>query len=274
MNASSVLRRPAPPRFRVHETYVHAVNPASVGELIADYLEDGGVHQIVTANMDFLRIAREQPAFNDVINSARLTVPDGRPLVWMARYLGFSDCDRVTGPDVMEAAARLSAERGYRLFLLGGAAGVADLAKEALEALVPGVQICGTYSPPASDYPFPAALDAEVSERVLAARPDVLFVGFGCPKQDLWIRDHMDQLGVSLSVGIGGSYNFFSGLVPRAPLRLQRWGLEWVYRLYREPRRLWRRYLLEDIPFAVRVVAAEAQRRAGLRRTPVISIDT
>jgi N-acetylglucosaminyldiphosphoundecaprenol N-acetyl-beta-D-mannosaminyltransferase len=261
---------PAPSRFRVLDTAVHAVNRDSVAAILARYLDEGRPRQVVTVNVDFLRQASASPWFSDLINDADLVVPDGRPLVWMARRLGFEDCDRVTGPDVMEVCAELSAARGYRLFLLGDALGVAAQAQAALEAAYPGVEICGAYSPPPAAYPFPPEVEDEINNRIEAARPDVVFVAFGCPKQELWIRDHIEALGVTVAVGVGGSFSFFAGTMPRAPLSFQRLGLEWTYRLYREPRRLWRRYLRHDLPFVFRLGALAVGRRMGLVRRPVI----
>jgi N-acetylglucosaminyldiphosphoundecaprenol N-acetyl-beta-D-mannosaminyltransferase len=228
---------------------------------------------MVTVNVDFLRIAEADPALKSVINTSDLAVPDGTPLVWLSRCVGIRDCERVTGPELIEAAAFLSAERGIKLFFLGGTPDAAEGAKRDLEYRHAGVNICGVYSPPEAAYPFPAELDREICDRVRAAQPDVLFVGFGCPKQDYWIRDHMEELGVPVSVGIGGSFNFLSGRVARAPTKLQHLGLEWVYRLWREPRRLWRRYLLHDLPFVLRLAAAEVLAGSLSRRRPGLSLE-
>jgi N-acetylglucosaminyldiphosphoundecaprenol N-acetyl-beta-D-mannosaminyltransferase len=242
-------------------------------ETLRAFLQQGEPRQIVTVNLDFLRQAQRLPQFNHVLNEADLAVPDGQPLVWMARYLDHANCERVTGPDVIDAGARLSAETGKSIFLLGGEPGAAERAKAVLEQRYAGVRISGVYAPPLHDYPFPKEVDEDIKARIRAAAADMLFVAFGCPKQDFWIYDHLKELGVSIAVGIGGSFNFLGGLVPRAPSRLQHLGLEWVYRLYREPRRLWRRYLVHDLPFALRLLAAEAGRRIGLFRRPVLSRD-
>jgi len=262
------------PRFRVLSTLVHAVDRDASAAFLARCLEDRRPHQIVTVNVDFLRLAQSSAAFSAVINGADLAVPDGKPLVLMARYLGLSACERVTGIDLIETAARLSMEHGHSIFLLGGAEGVAEQAKQALEAGFPGAQICGAYSPPPAAYPFPPDLDAEITRRVKAARPDVLFVGFGCPKQDLWIHDHLEALDVPVSVGIGGSFSFLAGLLPRAPLALQRLGLEWLFRLYQEPGRLGRRYLREDLPFVLRLVRLEIGRRLRAGGDPILEVET
>ena len=258
--------------FGIFGTYVHGVNRRAARSILAQFIEAGEPRQLVTVNIDFLRIAESVPALKAVINTSALAVPDGKPLVWLARCVGLRDCERVTGPDLIEAAAALSVEQGTRLFFLGGTAEAAEGAKRALESRHPGLQVCGMFAPPEASYPFPEELDHEICDRIREAKPDVLFVAFGCPKQDLWIRDHLQELGVPVSVGIGGSFNFLSGRVSRAPTKLQHLGLEWVYRLWREPRRLWRRYLLHDLPFVLRLAVAEVMAGYPSRRQPGLSL--
>jgi N-acetylglucosaminyldiphosphoundecaprenol N-acetyl-beta-D-mannosaminyltransferase len=244
-------------RFSVQGTFVHATTLDATTNTIERYLEERQPRQIVTVNVDFLTIAESLPEMKEVINRSSLAVTDGAPLVWIARYLGFRHCQRITGPDLMEAAARLSAKAGIRIFLLGGSNGAGEATRRVLEERYPGVLISGCYAPPESNYPFPPELDQDICNRIRDCRPDVLFVAFGCPKQDFWIRDHLDELGVPVCAGIGGSFNFFAGSTPRAPRWMQRSGLEWVYRLGLEPRRLWRRYLLRDLPFVLQLAWSE-----------------
>jgi N-acetylglucosaminyldiphosphoundecaprenol N-acetyl-beta-D-mannosaminyltransferase len=253
-------------RFGILGTYIHGANRRIARRVLHAFVQEGEPRQLVTVNVDFLRIAETMPRLKDVINTADLAVPDGTPLVWMARYLGLKDCERVTGPDLIEAAAALSVDQGIKLFFLGGSPGAAEGARRVIEERFPGVHICGLMSPPEASYPFPQDLDDAICESIRQAQPDVLFVGFGCPKQDLWIRDHLQELRVPVSVGIGGSFNFLSGHVSRAPAKLQHLGLEWVYRLWQEPRRLWRRYLVHDLPFVARLAMTELAARVGLGR--------
>jgi N-acetylglucosaminyldiphosphoundecaprenol N-acetyl-beta-D-mannosaminyltransferase len=260
-------------RFGVFETFVHAVDRDTVSQLLLQFVRDGRPRQLVTVNVDFLRLAHRLPRLRDVINRADLSVADGVPLLWLARLLGLKHCERITGPDVIELAAALSAEHGIKLYLLGGTQSALDGAKAALENAFPGVQVCGMHAPPVADYPFPSELDNDVCERIKQASPDVLFVGYGCPKQDFWIEDHLEELGVPVSVGIGGSFNFLAGEVRRAPGFFQRNGLEWLYRLWAEPRRLWRRYLAQDMPFMLRLVATEAKARFMRRKTRALTLE-
>jgi N-acetylglucosaminyldiphosphoundecaprenol N-acetyl-beta-D-mannosaminyltransferase len=204
--------------------------------------------------MDFIRLAREDPAFRAAVNGADLVVPDGVPVLWAARLLRQPLGERVTGVDLVEQGAALAAARGYRVFLLGAAPGVADAAAAALTRRHPGLCIAGTYAPPIG--PFSAEENARMVAAVRAARPHLLFVAFGAPRQELWIRAHLDELEVPVCVGVGGTFNFLSGAVPRAPRWMRRAGLEWAHRLAHEPGRLWRRYLVHDLPVFLRLLGA------------------
>jgi N-acetylglucosaminyldiphosphoundecaprenol N-acetyl-beta-D-mannosaminyltransferase len=249
------------------------VNRGVARDVLARLVAARAGSQIVTVNVDFLAVSRRHDKFQSIINSADLTVMDGKPLVWVARYLGIKDCERITGPDMIEAAAELSVRDGVRIFLLGGSDEAAQGTRKVLEAKFPGVKICGVFAPPPASYPFPAELDEEICQRIAAAQPDVVFVGFGAPKQELWIHDHVKDLNIPVAVGIGGSFNFFAGSVSRAPEFLQRIGLEWSYRLWKEPSRLWRRYVLQDVPFVLRVLAIEALSRLRVARNPALKVE-
>lgn len=215
-------------------------------------VEAGRPHQIVTVNLDFLRLAQRDPPFQAVLNAAALAVADGAPLVWASRLLGLPLPARVTGVDLVEAAAALAARRGWRIYLLGAAPGVAAAAAAALQQRHAGLQVAGTYSPP-----FGAASAAEEARMVgaiVAAQPAFLFVAFGAPRQDRWIHKQLPALAVPVCMGVGGSFDLIAGRIPRAPGWMQRAGLEWLYRLRQEPGRLWRRYLLDDLPVFVRLL--------------------
>jgi len=215
-------------------------------------LTSGRPHQVVTANLDFLAIARKNADFAQILAAADLVVCDGKPLQWAAGMK-----TRVTGNDIVLQTARLSAERGYRLFLLGAYPGVADRAAQRLRELAPGVVIAGTYAPPR--WPFTPEQDAEIVAAIQAARPHALFVALGAPRQDEWIARH-PELGAPVSVGVGGAFNFLAGETRRAPLWMQRMGLEWAHRLISEPARLWRRYLIDDLPLAVQLLLRRHRR--------------
>lgn len=246
------------------DVQVHRVTLAGVRDRLDQFVRSGHPHQIVTVNMDFVRLARDEPEFCRTVNSAALAVPDGVPVLWAARLLGTPLLDRVTGVDIVEHGAALAAEQGYRIYLLGAEPGVAEAAAAELRHRYPTLTIAGCYSPPVG--PFSAEEEAAMIERIRAARPEMLFVAFGAPRQDVWINRHLETLDVPVCVGVGGTFNFLAGRVPRAPAWMQRHGLEWAYRLSREPRRLWRRYLIEDLPVFLRIVGIRLAPAASLRR--------
>ncbi len=238
---------------------VDNVTTAEALELMARFVAEGWPHQVVTVNPEFVMEAQRNPEFRVVLHEAHLALPDGAGLLWASRLLGRPLRERVTGSDTLPLLARMAAQRGYRLYFLGAAPGVAEKAADVLRAAHPGLQIVGTYAgSPARDEE-----DAIVA-RVVAARPDFLFVAYGAPRQDLWIHRNLARLGVPVCMGVGGTFDFIAGVAVRAPLWMRRVGLEWLHRLWREPWR-WRRMLA--LPrFALAVVGqalASAFRRDG-----------
>jgi len=200
-------------------------------------IDAGGPHQIVTVNPEFVVIAQNDPEFKGVLDAADLALPDGFGLLWAARFKGRPLQERVTGTDTVEHLASLAARRGFRLFLLGGREGVAKATAAILESKYAGLSIAGTYE----GSPAPAE-DQIILERIQAARPQILLVAYGAPQQDKWIHRNLPKLGDLVAMGVGGAFDFLSGRVKRAPAWMQNAGLEWLYRLAREPWR-WRRIL-------------------------------
>jgi len=202
--------------------------------------------QIITVNPEFVMAAQHNSDFRIAINEAVLVLPDGIGVVWAARFMGRPVPGRITGTDTLPALAQRCAAASYSLYLLGAAPGIAEAAGARLQQLAPGLEIAGTYA----GSPAPDEEDA-IIERIRVARADVLCVAFGSPAQDLWIRRNLSRLPVAVAMGVGGAYDFLSGRQRRAPRIMQSLGLEWLYRLYREPWR-WRRMLA--LPrFAVKV---------------------
>jgi N-acetylglucosaminyldiphosphoundecaprenol N-acetyl-beta-D-mannosaminyltransferase len=224
-------------------------------EMIAQHRAAGSqlpCRQVVTVNPEFVMAAQHNPAFCQAINAAALVVADGIGIVWAARYLKAPLPERITGVDTLVALAERCAAQGYRIYLLGAAPGIAEEAAARLQQQAPGLQIAGTYA----GSPAPAE-EEEILKRLLAARADVLCVAYGAPAQDLWIYRNLSRLPAALAVGVGGAYDFISGRQQRAPRLMQRLGIEWLYRLYREPWR-WRRMLA--LPrFACKVIVRGGQ---------------
>jgi N-acetylglucosaminyldiphosphoundecaprenol N-acetyl-beta-D-mannosaminyltransferase len=240
--------------------------PAAVAR-IERFLCSSSAHQIVTVNLDFLSIAQRNRAFRETINGADLAVADGMPLVWMSRLQGEPLAERVTGLALVDESCRLAVEMDEGVFFLGAAPGVAEAAGRALATRFPGLRIAGAYAPPFG--PLSAAEDERILAMIREAGPGIVFVALGAPLQDLWIRAHLDQLDVRLAMGVGCAFDILAGAVKRAPGWMQQAGLEWSYRLLQEPRRLWRRYLIDDIPMFGRLALASLRRdRPGMARLP------
>lgn len=208
--------------------------------------------QVVTLNPEMLMRARTQPGLRALICAAEYVVADGVGILWAARMLGTPLPERVTGVELTRSLAQRAAERGYRLFLLGAAPGVAEEAAGRLERDFPGLRIAGTLSgTPRREG------DEEAIARIQAARADIVLVAYGSPAQEYWIARVRERLGAAVAVGVGGTFDFLAGRVPRAPQWMRQRGLEWLYRLWREPWR-WQRMLA--LPRFVLVVAVAARR--------------
>lgn len=217
---------------------------------------------LATANLDFAAQASRDVELQRILLEAELVLCDGTPLIWASRWLGAPLRERVAGSDLMPVLAAHAARQGYRLFLLGADNVTLATAKQRLESDNPGLQICGTFSPPVA-----RLLDLDhddILRRIHEAQPHILLVAFGCPKQEKWIYMNLPRLRVPVSVGVGGTFDMVAGNVRRAPVWMRKSGVEWIFRLIQEPRRLFSRYMF-DLWFFVH--ALRRQRRV-LTRAP------
>lgn len=237
-------------RFTLLGVPIDVVDLPGAVERIAELMASGGPHQVVTVNPEFLVAARCRPAFAAVLRRAALATPDGSGVVLAARLRGVRLAGRVTGSDLLPLLARRAAAEGWRLFLLGAAPGVAERAAAALQAQAPGLTIAGCFAGSPSPADEPAIL-----ARLRAARPDLLLVAYGAPAQDLWLARNLARTPARAGIGVGGTFDFLAGVKPRAPARLRRAGLEWLYRLWREPQRA--RRILAAVPVFALLVAQE-----------------
>ena len=201
--------------------------------------------------------ARRSPGLRRVFNRAGMVTSDGMPLVWVLRRGGFPDATRVYGPDLMLAALEHSQRSGRRHFFYGGQEGVAAALADAMRRRFPGLQIAGTCSPPVGS--VEALASAEAAVLINEARPDVVWVGISTPKQERWMAAMRDRLEAPVLIGVGAAFDFHTGGVKQAPAWMRRRGLEWLYRLLREPRRLWHRYLVNN-PWFIFELALQASR--------------
>jgi len=234
---------------------VDAVTTAEALDIMERFVQEGRPRQVVTVNPEFVMAAQTNEAFRRVLDAAALALPDGIGLLWAARLLGRRLPERVAGSDLVPRLAERAAAHGWRLFLLGAAPGVAEQAAARLVARCPGLTVVGTYAGSPA-----VAEEDDIVARVRAARPDLLFVAYGAPAQDLWIARNLQRLGVPVCMGVGGALDFIAGVRKRAAAWVQRLGLEWLYRLLQEPWR-WRRQLA--LPRFVLAILRERMRGKG-----------
>lgn len=201
---------------------------------------------VLTPNVDHLVQLERGGPLCDVYKEADLIVADGKPLIWISQWYGTPIKEKISGSDLFPRLCDMAAKKGYTMFFLGAMEGVAAKAAENLQARFPGLKVTGTYSPPYGFEKDEAEL-GKIRDMIHAAAPDILIVGLGCPKQELFIYHHRKELGVPLSLGLGASLDFEAGNVKRAPAWMSDHGLEWVFRITQDPKRLAKRYLIDDM---------------------------
>lgn len=218
------------------------------GRIIEHAVANGSPEYVVTPNAQHISHFQKDDHFREIYSNAFLVVPDGVSLLWAAKLLKASLKGRVNGTDLLERLCAIAAEKGLKVFFLGGRLGAAEKAKETLQARHPHLEVVGTHCPP---YDFESNLEelALINSKILAAAPHLLFVGLGAPKQEYWIHANYQKLKVPISIGIGVSFELVANIVKRAPPWMQKMGLEWFFRLIVEPRRLWRRYITSNSQF-------------------------
>ena len=203
-----------------------------------------GVHGVMECQRD--------PGLQAIHNAAGLVTPDGMPLVWMSHALGFRHVERVYGPDLMRLMTARSAERGYRNYYYGGGKCTVERLTEVLIRTHPGLEVVGAFSPPYR--PMTTEEDEKLVKMINAARPDIIWVGLGTPKQERWMAAHLNRLEAPIMVGVGAAFDFLAGEKRQAPRWMQRNGLEWAFRLLTEPRRLAGRYIRNNPAFVLRAL--------------------
>lgn len=216
-------------------------------DVCCDLVERGDMgHYVVTPNVDHIVKLETDAEFVEVYKHADLVLTDGKPLIWISKYYGEPIPEKISGSDLFPALCARAAERGYTMFLLGAAEGVAARAARNLMAQYPSLDIVGTYSP---EYGFER--DEKKIDKIIsivnAAEPDILIAGLGAPKQEKFLYRNRDRLKARLSLGLGASIDFAAGEVSRAPKWMSEHGLEWLYRITQDPKRLAKRYLVDDM---------------------------
>ena len=226
---------------------VHALDLPRTLELFGQAIAQRRKGYVCVTGVHGVMEARRDSAFRKILNSSFLTTPDGMPMVWVGRCQGLGRMRRVYGPDLMLGVMERSVPEEWTHFLYGGQEGVASRLAEALRARVPGVRIVGTYTPPFR--PLTASEEADLAAAVAAVRPDIIWVGLSTPKQEAFMAGHIASLDTVLMVGVGAAFDLHTGRIADAPRWVKASGLQWLHRLIQEPRRLWRRYLVNNPRF-------------------------
>jgi N-acetylglucosaminyldiphosphoundecaprenol N-acetyl-beta-D-mannosaminyltransferase len=243
-----------------------AVSPINMGialEQITRALANRQKGYVCVTGVHGVSEAQTDPEFRQILNRAFLCTPDGMPLVWVGRWQGQKQMDRVYGPDLMLAVLALSEKTGWRHFFYGGAEGTAQVLRSKLLERFPKLQIVGANEPPFR--PLNMDEQRKLRAELDAARPDIMWVGLSTPKQERFMAQYLDQLDVTLMFGVGAAFDFLAGKIRQAPRWMQRSGLEWCFRLGCEPRRLWKRYFKNNPLFMARIFC----QFTGLRKFPL-----
>lgn len=240
--------------------FVDRMTEPQVCKFIVESLHEGRGGVVVTVNLDHLRRVVDVDGYRDLVSGADLVVADGQPLVWASKIQGDPLPARVAGSDLVSSLTSSAADGGKSIFLLGGNPGAAEGAAGVLQRRHPELRVAGWYCPPMGFERDPDEM-LKIQESLQAARPDIVYVALGSPKQEILIRDLCEMVPGAWWLGVGISLSFLTGEVDRAPVWLRRIGLEWFHRLLQEPGRLGRRYLIEGIPFAARLAMHAAYAR-------------
>lgn len=232
-------------------TFIDAVDWQLAIDRIGQWASEHQSRYVCICNVHSVVTARQDERFREVLMNADMATPDGAPVAWMMRRLGFIDQQRINGPDLMWKYCKVAAKRGESIYLYGGMPGTLEILQMRLQEVFPGLKIAGAWSPPFR------ALSAEEDEdaiaRINTSGAGTVWVSLGCPKQEKWMAEHRGRIN-AVMIGVGAAFDYHAGTIKRAPKWMQDAGLEWSHRLFSEPRRLWKRYLVTNTLFMFRAL--------------------
>lgn len=250
-----------PPAIRILGSPVSAVNMGEACDAIMRALDERRKGYVCVTGVHGLTEAYEDESFRGILEKAFLVTPDGMPLVWLGKMQSRRRMSRVYGPDLMLAVCGLTAHSGHTHFLFGGNPGVADELKLSLEKKFPGIRIVGTHCPPFR--PLSDNEEMSLEKKIAELRPDIIWVGLSTPKQERFMAAHIERLSTTLMFGVGAAFDFHTGRVRQAPSWMQRCGLEWLFRLWMEPKRLAKRYLRNNPLFVWRLIKEKLSKQTA-----------
>lgn len=226
---------------------VNVTNLSLASQTISQWIDSRQKTYVCVAPVSTIVDCQKDKKYREIVNNSGMTTPDGMPLVWLGKIRGQKKIKRTYGPDLMLNMCQLSQEKGYRHYFYGSSSQTLDRLQQRLKKKFPSLNIVGSYAPPVRG--VRGLEDDDVLRQIDGARPDILWVALGSPKQDYWMHLHRSKLNVPVMIGIGAAFDFLAGTKPQAPVWMRQCGLEWFFRLLSEPRRLWKRYLLGNTEF-------------------------
>ena len=244
--------------IKVLDSKISIVNYEIALSVIEKQIEKKKSHYVCAAAVHLVMEVYYNPKLQIVVNKSLLTVPDGMPLVWLAKLSGEKHASRVYGPDLMLKTCQLAEEKGYKVFLLGGAKNQGKSLKKNLLQKYPKLKVAGVQETPIR--PIPSKENEIILNKIRRSEPQIIFVGLGCPLQEKWMSDNYQRIKKGVLIGVGAAFDFISGKVKQAPVFMQNLGLEWLFRLYQEPLRLWKRYLILNSAFVFHIAKKKLQR--------------
>lgn len=234
-------------RIKILDALVDVLTMGSAINRIESWINEKKKKYVCVAPVSTIVDAIDNEKYRQVVNNADMVIPDGMPIVWIAKAKGQKEIGRVYGPDMMKRICVDPCLAHWRHFFFGATSETLELLRKRLKIVNPDIKICGSYAPPFRDRAVKE--DDSIIQMINDAQPDIVWVGIGAPKQDYWMVLNRDQLNVPVIIGIGAAFDFLAGLKPMAPEWVQQIGMEWFFRLCCEPRRLWRRYVIGNSKF-------------------------
>lgn len=233
-------------RMKFMNTYLDNVTRDEAIAHIEQCIAERRIGHVITPNVDQIVRIEKDPYFKEICEHAELLLADGHPLLWIAKRYGTPVKEKISGSDLVPALCEIAAQKGYSIFLLGAAPGVAQKAADKLRQRLPDIRIAGVYSPPLGFEKDEAEME-KINRMLLDSHADMLFVGMGVPKQDIFIYENMEKYRIPMSFSIGGTIDFMAGEQQRAPKWMSDHGLEWFYRFLHDPKRMFKRYFVNDL---------------------------
>lgn len=227
-------------------TYINNLTMSETVEAIEKMIEEERKSYVVAINVDVVMKIESDSYLKEIVDNADMVLVDGKPLVWISKLYGKPLKAKISGSDLVPILCEVSAQKGYRMFIIGGKDGIAEQAKKRLEEKYPDIEIVGTYAPPMGFEKDKKELN-KINDMISEVKPDLLITCFGCPKQEKWIYENINRYDAKVSVCAGATVDFLAGNVKRAPRWMSEHGLEWFYRFLQEPKRMFRRYFIDDV---------------------------